>query len=86
MISPTLVHLMKLTCGINSSTIVVSIGMLPPTPKPTRAMRVVSGYSVSTSPSDRPEVAENITVRLNAHCRPGEALAVRMPDTDLLTN
>lgn len=29
----------RLFCGMNSRVIVVSIGMLPPTPKPTKAVR-----------------------------------------------
>lgn len=30
----------RLFCGMNSSVMVVSMGMLPPTPKPTKAVRI----------------------------------------------
>lgn len=54
--------------------IVVSMGMLPPTPKPTNAVRMRKVVYVLEAPRHRPKMDENRQVRLNAHRRPGEQL------------
>ena len=60
------------TCGMNSRQIVVSMGMFPPTPMPTNAVRTKTPLYVDGAPRQRPKIDEMRTVRLNAYCRPIE--------------
>lgn len=57
-------------CGRNSSVMVVSIGMLPPTPKPTKAVRTRKVLYVLEAPRQRPKMEEKRHVRLKAHLLP----------------
>lgn len=58
------------TCGRNSKQIVVSMGILPPIPKPLSAVRTsISPYVLGT-PRHKPKAQVIKTVPLKAHFRP----------------
>lgn len=64
-----------LFCGMNSKQIVVSIGILPPSPKPQKAVRMRNVVYVFVTPRNSPNTEVMKTVRLNAHFRPDYLLA-----------
>ena len=53
--------------GKNSKQIVVSMGILPPIPKPLNAVRTKIALYVDGAPRQRPKTAAIKTVRLNAY-------------------
>lgn len=70
-------------CGRNSSVMVVSIGMLPPTPKPTKAVRTRKVLYVLEAPRQRPNMEEKRQVRLKAHLLPVGAKSSQSQWTDI---
>ena len=60
----------RLFCGVYSSVIVVSMGILPPTPNPVKAVRTRMALNVLAIPIQGPNVLAISTVRLKAHFRP----------------
>lgn len=55
---------------MNSSVMVVSMGMFPPIPNPVKAVRTRKGLYEFGAPRQIPKIEAIKTVRLKAHCRP----------------
>ena len=55
---------------MNSRHMVVSMGMLPPMPKPTKAVSTRMALYVEGAPKQSPKTEATRTVRLKLYCRP----------------